>query len=179
MFILQQFIQKLHLTIDYIELNSSTRLVLRPLQTLTVHREHILFESRSGFVSEFETQRRRFLDYHLRHKSWSFQSFNALEKGKILVYEPENTLLEGACMNSSGGFFDDFDCPPIDTWFDFVYKDSITFDTDVLLAWVPEQYLEYAERGIEVSSTECVYWLEKSKSPFATMLRANGLLKTL
>jgi hypothetical protein len=41
----------------------------------------------------------------------------AQSKGKLLLYEPLETVTDGASESSSLGFFDIEDAPPWDTWF--------------------------------------------------------------
>ena len=42
---------------------------------------------------------------------------NTVFDGNILVAQVDNTVIDGASAVVSGGLIDDYDCPPIDTWF--------------------------------------------------------------
>jgi hypothetical protein len=55
----------------------------------------------------------------LTHKSANVaKSHNdTMFRGDILVAQIDNTVIDGASAVVSVGLIDDFDCPPIDTWF--------------------------------------------------------------
>ena len=173
---IDHFIHRLCLTVDYCELNHESTLAFRPLKSLSVIRENY-FIDRHNFAFQVEDQRKQFLESHLKQKPWTFQNHDALSKGRLLIYEPDCTLLEGASARESQGFFDDYDCPPIDTWIDFFDVSNYFFEQSSVVSWIPEKYIPLAERGVGVSSTECIYWLDKSSAPFATILREHGILK--
>ncbi len=173
---LDQFIRRLYLTVDYCELNHESKMAFRPLKSLIVTRENY-FIDRHNFTFQVESQRKQFLESHLKQKPWTFQNHDALNRGKLLIYEPDCTLLEGASAQESQGFFDDYDCPPVDTWIDFFDMSDGFFEQNSVVSWIPEKYVLLAERGVFVSSTECIYWLEKTNSPLAIALREHGILK--
>jgi hypothetical protein len=73
-------------------------------------------------------------------------------KGEILAFGISATLWDGAAAVSSYGILDDYNCPPIDSWF-YLYE-------DLLLAWIPEPFVSYVQEGIEVNPEECINWFK-------------------
>lgn len=76
-------------------------------------------------------------------------------EGNILAFKIDETLIDGAAAVSSYGLLDDFNCPPIDTWF-YLTKDM---NSRVLLAWIPIQLVNYVNYGISVNPENCIDWL--------------------
>lgn len=62
----------------------------------------------------------------------------AESKGRLLVYEPLETVTDGASNSSSRGFFDIEDAPPWDTWF--------LYSAGSISSWVPEALVQLASR---------------------------------
>ena len=79
---------------------------------------------------------------------------DAVSKGRLLVYEPLETVDDGAAEASSMGFFDLHDAPPWDTW--FMYLD------DAVLCCVPEFAIPRAQNGIDVNPVDCIHWADWS-----------------
>nr|WP_067059011.1 hypothetical protein [Mucilaginibacter sp. L294] len=77
-------------------------------------------------------------------------------EGSVLVIEIYNTELDGGAAAYSGGLFDPYDLPPIDTWFYSLKSKS----TEKLFALIPVKFIELAEEGMAVSLNNCIYWLE-------------------
>lgn len=71
-------------------------------------------------------------------------------KGRLLLYEPLETVTDGASDSSSRGFFDIEDAPPWDTWF--------LYSAGSIFSWVPEAMIETAQTGIEANPVDCVHW---------------------
>lgn len=78
-------------------------------------------------------------------------SHEANANGKVLIFEPHETLVDGAACVTSRGFFDDWNIPPWDTW---LWFESGRF----LYSWVPEAFVALAEAGISVNPEKCIYW---------------------
>ena len=76
----------------------------------------------------------------------------AQSKGKLLLYEPLETVTDGAAASSSRGFFDIEDAPPWDTW--FLYSAGSTF------SWVPETLVQNAQAGIDANPVDCIHWCD-------------------
>jgi ferredoxin len=79
----------------------------------------------------------------------------AQSKGKLLLYEPLETVADGAAAVSSKGFFDvDEDAPPWDTWF--------LFSGNAIFCWVPESLVQDAQDGIDANPVDCIHWRDWS-----------------
>jgi hypothetical protein len=79
----------------------------------------------------------------------------AQSKGKLLLYEPLETVEDGAAASSSRGFFDMRDAPPWDTWF--------LSSGDTIFSWVPESVVPNAQAGIDANPVDCIHWCDWSK----------------
>ncbi|TPG67348.1 hypothetical protein EAH73_06385 [Hymenobacter nivis] len=79
-------------------------------------------------------------------------------RGKILVIEYGLNIPDGAVEVETGGIFDEFDFPPIDTWFYNGYYES---GEGVLFAWIPARFVEYADRAIDVQFLDVLHWFKK------------------
>ena len=84
------------------------------------------------------------------------RSADDLHGGRLLVHFPGDTMFEEASWAASGGFFDEVDAPPWDTWI----AARADGKRDYLVSWVPPMFFELAQLGIEVNSTSCIRWLE-------------------
>ncbi|MBB5056508.1 hypothetical protein HDF16_001193 [Granulicella aggregans] len=71
-------------------------------------------------------------------------------KGRLLLYEPLETVTDGASEASSRGFFDIEDAPPWDTWF--------LYSSGSIVCWVPEAMVEIAQEGIDANPVDCIHW---------------------
>jgi hypothetical protein len=76
----------------------------------------------------------------------------AESKGRLLLYEPLETVTDGASDSSSRGFFDIEDAPPWDTW--FLYSEGSIF------RWVPEALVQDAQAGIDANPVDCIHWFD-------------------
>ena len=74
------------------------------------------------------------------------------QRGRLIVYAPQDNLSDGAAEVQSLGFFDVDNVPPWDTW--------VTMAGKYLLAWVPPQMLKFANAGVEVNPEECIKWAD-------------------
>ena len=74
-------------------------------------------------------------------------------KGRLLLYEPLETVTDGASGSSSRGFFDIEDAPPWDTW--FLYSEGS------ILSWVPEALVQDAQAGIDANPVDCIHWCDR------------------
>jgi hypothetical protein len=79
----------------------------------------------------------------------------AQSKGRLLLYEPMETVTDGAAAASSLGFFDLEDAPPWDTW--FLYSEGTIF------SWVPDSMIQYAQAGIDANPVDCIHWAPWSR----------------
>jgi hypothetical protein len=75
---------------------------------------------------------------------------DALSKSKLLLYEPLETVTDGAAEAASLGFFNLEDAPPWDTW--FMYADHAIF------CCIPESASTRAQAGIDANPVDCIHW---------------------
>ena len=80
-----------------------------------------------------------------------------LGEGRLLVYEPDNNVKDGASQYQSKGYFDEQDAPPWDTWLCY-------FDCH-LISWVPPSLLGLVQGGIAVNPVDCVRWFDWATTP--------------
>ena len=80
---------------------------------------------------------------------------DALSKSRLLIYEPLETVDDGAAEAGSMGFYDVHDAPPWDTW--FLYADHAVF------CCVPEFAISCAQNGIDANPVDCIHWAEWSR----------------
>ncbi|MBS0026051.1 hypothetical protein ACTJJ0_10895 [Chitinophaga sp. 22321] len=89
-------------------------------------------------------------------------------EGKILAFLVDWTLFDGATIGESHGLLDDYDCPPVDTWFHLL-SDS---RGPIILAWIPAPFIPYIKEAIAVNMAKCIQWLEHSHPDINTNLTA-------
>lgn len=77
--------------------------------------------------------------------------------GRIMAVEIDYTVIDGAAAVASNGLMDDYDYPPIDTWF---YLASGA-ETRILFSWIPEPFVKTANNGVLVHCLDIIHWLEK------------------
>lgn len=92
------------------------------------------------------------LSLAMEHRTDTELIESAVEKGKILAFEIDITTCDGAPIEVSEGFVDDFDIPPIDTWF-FVTK-------KYLYCWIPTLFIGKMQDAINVEILGSYQWLE-------------------
>jgi hypothetical protein len=101
--------------------------------------------------------------------------------GRLLLFDPDGTLSDGAASEASNGFFDVDNVPPWDTWVWYaedrdISKGGWTMFASYLVAWVPPHALELVEAGIWVNPEECIRWAAAVDTSFTRRLRNAGLL---
>lgn len=84
-----------------------------------------------------------------------FDGNGALLKCRLLIYEPLETVDDGAAEAASMGFYDVHDAPPWDTW--FLYADHAVF------CCVPEFAVSRAQNGIDANPVDCIRWADWSR----------------
>jgi hypothetical protein len=99
-----------------------------------------------------------------------------LEKGRLLIYEPDENLYDGAAEAASEGFFDVDNIPPWDLWLMAVVEVQQRPNT-YLLAWIPPECVELTAAGIEVNPEHCIRWAADVDAEFFHRLRSAGLLQ--
>lgn len=100
--------------------------------------------------------------------------------GRLLIYFPNNDLACGAAEQETAGFFDVNNVPPWDTWvtyFQDQQQNIDCFDNEYLIAWIPPEFVDLANDGINVNPEQCIMWLSDTSVDLAEALRAQGLLE--
>ncbi len=100
---------------------------------------------------------------------------DGLAGGRLLVYFPNDNLFCGAAELETDGFFDVDNVPPWDTWVTYIEKDRCgEYGTEYLVAWIPREFVELADRGIKVNPEQCIQWLADTSLELAAVLRDSG-----
>lgn len=97
-------------------------------------------------------------NYQINFKKENYFRTDKVTDGKILGFLIDWTLFEGATIDESQGLLDDYDCPPIDTWF---YMLPVS-QGSMILAWIPAPFISFIEEAIDVNMATCIQWLELS-----------------
>jgi len=101
-----------------------------------------------------------------------------LAGGRLLGYDPDANLCDGAAETRSNGFFDVDNMPPWDTWVCYACEldeQPWRYFESYLISWVPPTFLALAEQGIWFNPEECIVWADELDTPFEEQLRAAGL----
>jgi hypothetical protein len=75
-----------------------------------------------------------------------------VDRGRLLLYWPDENLACGGAEVSSHGFFDVNNVPPWDLW--------VAFSERTLVSWVPAQVIEIAQLGIDANPEACIRWAD-------------------
>lgn len=75
--------------------------------------------------------------------------------GRILVVDYGENIPDGVVEVDTAGFFDEFDLPPLDTWFYNGYSEP---ERGILFAWIPAQFVGLAQRAIDVQFLDILHW---------------------
>jgi hypothetical protein len=84
--------------------------------------------------------------------------------GRLLAWERDNTIDDGAGKGETRGYLDESDMAPWDTW--VAYVDGSTH-VGCLVSWVPPTFVAAVDRAIWVNVYGALYWLRDSKLPIA------------
>jgi hypothetical protein len=109
--------------------------------------------------------------------------------GRLVAFFPSDSLSDGVAKTHSKGFFDVDNVPPYDTWVWMArnvrrreYDDHTTgeIEANYLVAWVPPNFIELADAGIEANDPECcIRWLDEVDDDFVRSLRNMNFLPDL
>jgi hypothetical protein len=122
----------------------------------------------------------RTVELRPNHPEGSDMIVPPLTRGRLLAFNLDETLSDGAANLASYGFFDDNNIPAWDTWIMYVTGDTAHTPRDwswtsYLLSWVPEVFVDVVSDGIAVNPEECIRWATDLASPF---LRASWPIGT-
>jgi hypothetical protein len=92
-----------------------------------------------------------------------------LPPGRLLAFDPDNTLSDGASASATDDFFDNDDVPPWNLWLACYmepdqskqhYVNGEYLLTNYLICWIPGSLVDLVDFGIEVNPIECFQWLD-------------------
>jgi hypothetical protein len=102
--------------------------------------------------------------------------------GRLLICtSATESIPDGAVTELSKGFYDEDDMPPWDTWLCYLEEGSAgegspSYRTQYLLSWVPAQFVELANIGVETHFMGCMRWALQESTVFTRQLESAGLL---
>ncbi|HEY7127355.1 MAG TPA: hypothetical protein VH540_25710 [Ktedonobacterales bacterium] len=133
---------------------------------------------RQEIVNEIARKRRALLTSAQRA---AVPKTDVLGGGRLVFYDPDQNLFDGAAESASEGFFDVDNMPPWDLWLAYCIEQTRhdwwnSPGETYLLAWVPPDFLELANAGIAVNPEECVVWAETVEAETLRLLRGAGFL---
>jgi hypothetical protein len=96
-----------------------------------------------------------------------------LAAGRLLVWQRDDTIDDGAGEAETGGYLDESDMPPWDTWVAYVDVESCS---PYLVSWVPRQFLACIGRAIDCNAYGALYWLQGTNLMLTRVLDEDGLL---
>lgn len=99
-----------------------------------------------------------------------------LAGGQLLLYNPDDSLADGAAEDHSLGFFDVDNVPPWDTWIDYVVE-SVEQWKSYLVSWVPPQLVPLADAGIQYNPEHCIAWAAHFHADFVLELQRLGIVE--
>jgi hypothetical protein len=100
----------------------------------------------------------------------TFEANDVLSTSRLLIYEPLETVDDGAAEAGSMGFYDVHDAPPWDTW--FLYADHAVF------CCVPEFAISQAQDGIDANPVDCIRWGDWSRLNQTESKNSSNLTET-
>lgn len=97
--------------------------------------------------------------------------------GRLLVFDPGESLTDGAAQVESEGWFDEDNAPPWETWIAYIIEEPRhagrwTHLDSYLLCWVPGDRVDVVDRSILVIPERCVEWASAVDTPFLRRLKS-------
>jgi hypothetical protein len=121
-------------------------------------------------VDDVFQERRRLLGSGSKSLSGS-----KLARGRLLICYPEESVWDGAAEAASRELFDVGDNPPWDTWCHYGIDDRLEPGV-FIVSWVPPNFIQLAQRGIDVNPVESIQWASRFDNGFTRALKNEGLL---
>jgi len=88
-------------------------------------------------------------------------SFAHGHQGRLLAHVIGCSDDDGLSKAETSGFLDQGDVPPWDTWVDYVECEQS--DHDILVSWVPPEFISLVESGIRVECFEMLSWCDSPR----------------
>lgn len=135
------------------------------LRPASIDREGTPWDNAAQLVDEVIENRRKALPnmrYFPQDHLGSWWSYDESPNFLLLCYFHDWSVADGFSPPRTGGFLNDDDCPPWDTW--------IWHHDEYIIGLVPEELKSGVQLAIETNSTDCIQWLENLRDPFATSL---------
>jgi hypothetical protein len=107
------------------------------------------YESYQQAVEEISRNRSALL----KTQTPALESSTINSDARLLIYQPLETVDDGAAEASSKGFFDVSDAPPWDTW--------LFYSKGTILSLVPKSFVPMAQAGIDANPVDCIHWPTK------------------
>lgn len=181
------FIRRLNETVAWCEARGVARQPRESLRSERLRPQHEVWTSSGGDWSALSTeqrvelvatlarQRAEALNHELPSSAWLEA---ARMRGRLLLFTPGESGWDGMCDYHSGGFFDEFESPPWDTWVDFVVDEDPTTGEPLplLICWIPEKLAVFADDGAAVSALAGLRWAIEVDCSLVRSLRQAGLL---
>jgi hypothetical protein len=109
-------------------------------------------------VNDLITKRANLLQ---QAKSYPTSPAKSLNRGRLFLFFPFETLSDGAAENASDGFLDFENTPPWDTWLALLIGENAKpfwSKNLLLICWVPAEFEDLANDGINVNPESCICW---------------------
>jgi len=112
---------------------------------------------------------------------WNLKS-SGVTNGRLLICtSATESIPDGAVTEESKGFYDDDDMPPWDTWLCYLYNEEILsnrklYRREYLVSWVPPEFIDLANIGVEMHFLGCMTWAKEEDTPFTRQLTTADLL---
>lgn len=119
-------------------------------------------------VSLSDADWRAGVEFVLRQRRQRLQPPLVAAPGRILAFQPGETLSDGAADAVTAGFFDVNNTPPWDTW--------VGFADGTLYAWIPQALELVVQDAIEVNPEQCLKWATED---WKLQRRADGRLEAV
>jgi hypothetical protein len=139
-------------------------------------------QQRAEVVEQLAIQRAQLLH---EHNILVPKIVSPLTRGRLLAFNLDQTLSDGAANIASHGFLDCDNIPAWDTWIMYVTGDPVVTPSawtwgpadSYLLSWIPEVFVDLVSDGIDVNPEACILWATDLTSPFLEHLCQLGLVR--
>jgi len=116
-----------------------------------------------------------------------------LAGGRLLLFEIDTSLMDGAAELATHGFFDGNSMPAWDTWVWYENDElrgerraalrragdqswtSLNF-VGSLVSWIPPHILDLVHEGLEVETSDCIQWADTLDVGLTQVLKRMGLI---